>query len=223
MRGPSLARLAIPCAALAALALASGGCGRSARTPAGNVAAESAGSQPADSFAGALLPAGVRPHGFALTDQRGRRVALSSFRGRVAILAFLDSGSRPATLIAQQIRGALDELQSEAGSGRVPVAALAVSVAPRVDTPARVRAFLQATGLSGRMEYLTGPPARLRRVWHSFRVVPATAGRGAYEQGAFVVLMAPNGDERVELPLEALTPEALAHDVRELARMSAGR
>ncbi len=47
-------------------------------------------------------------------------------------------------------------------------------------------------------------------------VVPASAGRGAYEHGAFVLLLDRAGAPRVEFPLEELTPEALAHDVRRL-------
>jgi protein SCO1/2 len=173
-----------------------------------------AGTSSAASFEGALLPAGLAPHDFTLRDQRGRRVSLRAYRGRVAILAFVSSTSRPATLIGQQLRGALDELSLE--RGRPAVAALAVSVNPAGDTPARVRAYLRATSLSGRVEYLTGSRAQLRAVWRDYRVVPASAGEQAYEQGAFVVLIDRAGAARVEIPLEELTPEVLARDVRRL-------
>ncbi len=154
---------------------------------------------------------GRAPHGFTFTDQYGRRVSLSALRGRVTILAFLYTSSRTtAPLIAQQIRGALDELP-----GR-PVPALAVSVDPAGDTPARIRAFLRENSLSGRMEYLTGTPARLRAVWRAYAVVPASAGPPAYERSAFVLLLDKAGAPRVEFPLEELTPEALAHDIRKL-------
>jgi protein SCO1/2 len=175
--------------------------------------ASAAGAASATEFDGGLLPTGVKPHEFTLTDQYGRRVSLSSFRGKVVILAFLYSTSKAtAQLIAQQIRGALDELRP-----RTPaVAALAVSVDPRADTPAHVRSFLRATSLTGRMTYLTGSAAQLRAVWRAYRVVPADAGEGAYERGAFVLLLDRAGTERVNFSLEVLTPEGLAHDVRKL-------
>jgi protein SCO1/2 len=205
---PSLAGALLALALAGALA-ACAGCGSSGGSP----STPAADAPPADGFYGGLLPAGLRPHPFTLTDQYGRHVSLSRFRGRIAILAFLYSTSQPAALIAQQIRGALDELEPETP----PVTALAISVDPAADTPARVRAFLRATGLSGRLQYLTGSPAQLRAVWRAYRVVPASAGAGAYERGAFVLLLDSTGAERVELSLEELTPEALAHDVRRLA------
>jgi cytochrome oxidase Cu insertion factor (SCO1/SenC/PrrC family) len=167
-------------------------------------------------FDGALLPAHLRPREFTLTNQAGQRVSLNALRGRVVILAFLYAASKTtAPLIAQQIRGALDELESEPG-GSGSVAALAVSVDPSADTPAHVRAFLAATSLTSRMQYLTGTPAQLRAVWRAYKAVPASAGPNAYERAAFVLLLDKAGAPRVEFSVEELTPEALAHDVRRL-------
>ncbi len=199
--------------ALAALA----GCS-SGSAPGGTTAgAGDAGAASGNGFDGALLPADLPVHHFALADQDGRRVSLHDERGRVTILAFLYTASRTtAPLIAQQVRGALDELESEPGAdGRLPPA-LAVSVDPAGDTPARVRAFLRANELAGRLEYLTGSPAQLRAVWRAYGVTPASDGARAYESAAFVVLLDGRGAPRVEEPLEELTPEALAHDVRRL-------
>lgn len=163
-----------------------------------------------DGFAGAAIPPGAPARDFTLTDQSGARVSLGSYRGRVTILAFPYATCGGAcVVIAQQIRGALDEL------GR-PVPVLLVSADPQADTPSRVRAFLARTSLSGRVHYLTGSPAQLRQVWRSFRVVPASAGRTAFEQSASVFLLDREGRERVIFQLEQLTPEALSHDLRKL-------
>jgi protein SCO1 len=180
----------------------------------GSGGAAAVGTSSHSGFDGGLLPAGLKPHGFTLTDQYGRRVSLSHWHGQVVILAFLYSSSKAtAPLIAQQVRGALDELHPA-------VPAIAISVDPRADTSTRVRTFLRANGLSGRLEYLTGSPAQLRGVWRAYHVVPAAAGEGAYERGAFVLILDRNGAERVEFSLEELTPEALAHDVRRLEASS---
>ncbi len=210
------AALAATTLVLAALAgCSTGGSGGSdvSNGSAATDAASSAGGPSATGFDGALLPGNLRPYEFTLTDQDGRRVSLRALRGRVVLLAFLYTSSKTtAPLIAQQVRGALDELEGHTSD----VTALAVSVDPAADTPARVRAFLRATSLTGRLEYLTGSLAQLRPIWRAHHVVPATAGPRAYEEGAFVVVLDRAGAARVEFPLEELTPEALAHDVRKL-------
>ncbi len=155
----------------------------------------------------------MAPRGFALVDQQGRSVALSRWRGQIAILVFLYSTSRAtAPLIAQQVRGALDELDPA-------VPAIAISVDPAADTRAHVQAFLRKTGLAHRVVYLTGSEEQLRAVWRAYRVVPASAGEGAYERGAFVAILGRGGGERAEIPLEELTPEGLAQDVRSLEKL----
>ncbi len=212
-------QLPIASAILTALALAAlPGCAGSsgARTATSSTAAiaESAPSQ--TGYEGALLPGNLHPRGFTLTNQDGRRVSLSALRGQVTILTFLYTASKTtAPLIAQQIRGGLEELGSES---RPPTHAVAISLDPTGDTPAHVRAFLHAASLTGRMEYLTGSAAQLRPVWRAYAVAPASASAVAYERGAFVLLLDREGAPRVEFPVEELTPEALAHDVRKLER-----
>jgi hypothetical protein len=70
--------------------------------------------------------------------------------------------------------------------------------------------------LAGRAEYLTGPHALLRKLWRSYRVTPASAGRRAFARYASVLLVDSRGEERVLYQQEQLTPEALAHDIGKL-------
>jgi protein SCO1/2 len=161
-------------------------------------------------FDGAPLPTGVRSHDFTLTDQHSRRVSLGKYRGRVTILTFLSSVCRPTCpLIAQQIRGALDDL----GHG---VPALVVSANPAADTPANVRRFLGEAMLIERVEYLTGTGTRLQPIWRAYGVVPALLGNASSPHSASVLLIDRRGFERVIFPVEQLTPEGLAHDIRKL-------
>jgi protein SCO1/2 len=147
---------------------------------------------------------------FTLSDENGARASLSSYRGQVTIIAFpYTTCGGACTVIAEQIRGALDELSR-------PVPVLLVSADPRVDTPSRERAFLARTSLSGRARYLNGTLAQLRPVWRSLRVVPASAGARAFGEYASAFLLDRRGRERVIFQLEQLTPEALSHDVRKL-------
>jgi protein SCO1/2 len=164
----------------------------------------------ASGFDGAALPAVAPVGNFTLADQQGRPVSLASYHGRVTIVAFLYSTCGPACIvIAEQIRGALDELHRV-----VPV--LLISADPSADTPAHVRRFLTEVSLSGRVRYLGGSLAQLRPIWRSFRIVPATAGRAAFDRSASVFLLDRTGRQRVLFQPEELTPETLAHDIRKL-------
>lgn len=160
----------------------------------------------ASGFAGSVAPA-VPPRDFALRDQDGRPASLAAYRGRVVILTFLYSTCRDTCPVtANQIMGALDDL------GR-PVPALAVSVDPAGDTPARAKTFLGRQHLTGRMRFLLGDRRTLAPVWRAYGIAPQ--GK-AFDHSAYVLLIDRRGRQRVSFPVEKLTPEGLAHDVRRL-------
>jgi protein SCO1/2 len=168
-------------------------------------------AQASTGFDGALLPKGVNTPDFTLTDQSGRRVSLSQYRGRVAILTFLSTTCHPTCpLIAQQVRGALDEMSAH------PVPVLIVSANPTADTPAAVRRFLGEAALDGRVEYLTGSPSELRAVWRAYDIVPSQLGNAESPHAAAVLLIDRAGQKRDLFQVEQLTPEGLVHDIRKL-------
>jgi protein SCO1/2 len=160
---------------------------------------------------GSLLPDGVRPHTFTLENQYGRRVSLRQYRGRVTVLTFLSAACGPACrLVAQQIRGALDELSR-------PVPALAISTDPGADTPARIAHLLSEASLTGRLQYLTGTIAQLAPLWHDYGLSTGRSDRVSItDRSAFVLLIDKRGFERISFPLEDLTPEGLAQNIRRL-------
>ncbi len=165
----------------------------------------------ASQFEGAALPANITAPPFTLRDEEGRKVSLAQYRGHVVVLTFLyPTCGGPCVLIAQQIRGALDELGT-----RVPV--LIVSADPTSDSPARVRRFLAEAALTGRAQYLSGTPAQLQHLWTAYSVKPASAGARVFKEYASVLLIDPSGSERVVFESEQLTPESLSHDIRLLA------
>jgi cytochrome oxidase Cu insertion factor (SCO1/SenC/PrrC family) len=172
----------------------------------------------ASSFDGAVYPVGVKAPGFTLENQFGRRVSLSGFQGQVVVLSFVSTDCRACALVAQQVRGALDELANaptyETGTAVPAMQVLFVSTDPHADTGANVRRFLAETSLSGRVLYLAGSQARLRSIWRAYRVPPPSAGKSASEAATTVLLIGRTGYERVAFGLEQLTPESLSHDIR---------
>lgn len=158
-------------------------------------------------FAGALRP-DIPPSDFHLRDEDGDPVSLSAFRGRVVVLTFMYTTCKDTCpLTATQIRGALDDLEQ-------PPPALAVSVDPVNDTPERAREFLFQRGLShGRMRFLLGDRAQLQPVWKAYGIRPHGT---AFDHSAYVLLIDRHGRQRIGFPVQQLTPEGLAHDIRRL-------
>jgi protein SCO1 len=157
-------------------------------------------------FAGAQRPPGVPPMDFSLRDQDGETASLADYRGQVVVLTFMYSTCKDTCpLQADQIRGALDDLGGDAPP------ALTVSVDPSGDTPDRAKSFLLKHALTGRMRFLLGSRAQLAPIWKAYGIQPQGA---AFDHSAYVLLIDAQGRQRIGFPLNQLTPEGLAHDVR---------
>jgi protein SCO1 len=156
---------------------------------------------------GALMPANLVAAPFTLRDQDGIATTLRHERGRVVVLTFLHSRCTGACpIIAQQIRGALDQLGTRARN----VTALAISVDPRQDTPANARHFLRVQHMGGRLRFLLGTRRELAPIWKAYGVQPVGA-RGGHT--LLTDLVDRHGVLRVGYTTAAITPEMLAHDL----------
>ncbi|MEA2200096.1 MAG: hypothetical protein QOI89_692 [Solirubrobacteraceae bacterium] len=104
---------------------------------------------------------------FALRDADGRLVHLSQFRGKAVLLTFIyDHCPDTCPLIVANLHNAVLKLGSAASKLQI----IAVSVDPKGDTPATVKAFLTAHEMTGRMEYLIGTFTELAPVWRAYGV-----------------------------------------------------
>jgi protein SCO1 len=168
---------------------------------------------PVSPFKGATRPP-APPADFALRDQDGDLVQLSGLRGTVVVLTPLYTHCQDTCpLTAQQIRGALDDLS---GNERKGVRALALSVDPANDDADSARRFLVERRVSGYLDFLLGPRSELQPVWRDYGFAPQTKEE---EHNSYVVLIDKRGRQRVGFPVDHLTPEDLAHDIRVLLRM----
>jgi protein SCO1 len=156
-------------------------------------------------FDGALRPPGIPPISFALKDQDGKTATLAQYRGQPVILTFMYSTCRDTCpLTAQQIKGALDQVGRD-------VPTLAISVDPANDTQLNARRFVNRQGLTKRMRFLLGTRAQLAPIWTAYGIQPQ--GK-AFDHSAYVVLVDAKGIQRIGWPVEKITPEGLAHDLR---------
>jgi protein SCO1 len=163
----------------------------------------------ANQFAGATMPPGLRAPGFELRDEQGRPVSMRALRGEPVVVTFLYSHCEDTCPItAQTIRGALDDLGHD-------VPAIAISVDPPNDTPASARKFLAEQRANGRIRFVLGKRAELRRLWTGYAITPQ---RVRQEHMARITLVDARGFQRVGYPISQATPERLAHDLRLLER-----
>jgi protein SCO1 len=156
-------------------------------------------------FEGAVMPRGLEAPDFTLTNQDGERVSMRDLRGEPVIVTFLYTTCEDTCpLQAQTVRGALDELGED-------VPAIAIAVDPPRDTPERARAFLSEQRALGRLDFVLGTRAELRKVWDGFFVRPQSVTR---EHNARFTLVDERGFQRVGYPGFEATPERIAHDIR---------
>jgi cytochrome oxidase Cu insertion factor (SCO1/SenC/PrrC family) len=126
---------------------------------------------------------------FTLTSQTGRPVSLTSLRGKVVLLAFLDPVcTTDCPVIAAEMRVADTLLGSKASDTEL----VAVVANPTYTSLAYTRAFDQQVGLNTvpNWLYLTGSVSQLAAVWHHFGIevedLPAGA-MAAHNDIAFVI------------------------------------
>ena len=156
-------------------------------------------------FEGAEMPSQVPAPDFALRDEQGERVSMREFRGQPVIVTFLYTHCEDTCPVqAQTVRGALDQL----GEG---VPAIAIAVDPPNDTSRSARAFLSEQHVLGRIRFVLGSRAELRKLWKGFYVRPQTVTE---EHQARFTLVDKRGFQRVGYPGSLATPETLARDVR---------
>jgi protein SCO1/2 len=192
---------------LAAVLLA--GCGGSATT----VEAPPAPKQP---FAGAQVSPPRAAPAISLRDAAGAPVTLATQRGRYVFVTFLYTRCPDVCpLIAQNLNTALRLLGRDADKVRV----LAVSVDPKGDTPATVRAYARRLHLLPQFRYLIGSRAQLRRTWAAWHVLSIRRSPDLVDHVAYTALVDPSGTERV-LYGSQIHAHEVVHDLRILMRRS---
>jgi protein SCO1/2 len=168
-------------------------------------------------FAGVgLTPPRVAPP-IALHDSAGRPVTLAGQRGRYVLVTFLYVHCPDVCpLIAQNLNAALQQL----GPNRDKVRVLAVSVDPKGDTPAAVRAYIRERGLLPQFRYLIGPRQELRQTWIKWNVLSVQSSPDVVDHVSYTMLVDPTGRERVAYDSKVKAQQVL-HDLRLLMRSQA--
>ncbi|HTX32662.1 MAG TPA: redoxin domain-containing protein [Solirubrobacteraceae bacterium] len=129
---------------------------------------------------------------FTMTDEFGRSVSLSSFRGKVVLLAFNDS---ECTTICPLTTTAMLEAKAMLGRAGANVQLLGIDANPKATSLEDVYSYSQLHGMLGAWHFLTGSLPALTRVWNSYGVQAAIeGGEIAHTPALFVI--DPQGRER---------------------------
>lgn len=208
--------LVLAAVAVAAVILLGGKGGSSASNNSSNGSGLTTASGPAVD-PGSPLPGKVAP-GFSLTNQSGEPVSLGGFRGKVVLLAFVDS---QCTTICPLTTTAMLEAKQMLGGAAANLALVAVNANAQATRVADVRSYTQAHGMANQWQFLTGSPAELAAVWHAYHVYAAVTSSGI-EHEPVIYLIDQHGRERevylTQMAYGAVRPQAavIAHAVAAL-------
>jgi cytochrome oxidase Cu insertion factor (SCO1/SenC/PrrC family) len=143
----------------------------------------------AEAIGGSIAPLDMPAPPFELTSANGRPVSLTSLRGKVVLLTFLDPVcTSDCPLIAQELR----EADQMLGGNSSSVEIVAIAANPLYYTAPYLLAFTRQERLADvrNWVYLTGPLAQLRQVWASYGITAITLPGGqmvAHNDLVFVI------------------------------------
>jgi protein SCO1/2 len=167
-------------------------------------------------LAGGAVTPPDRAQPIALHDAQGRAVTLAGQRGRWTLVTFLYTHCPDVCpLIASNLNTVLRVRGPKAKLG-----VLAVSVDPKGDTPAEVRAYERRMHLAPGFHYLIGTRAELRRVWAAWHVLAVQQKPELVDHVAYTALIDPQGRRRVLYDSQVQAQQVL-HDLRVLQRRAA--
>jgi protein SCO1/2 len=158
---------------------------------------------------------------FRMTDQTGRAVDQGVLRGRWSAVFFGYVNCPDVCPATMQTLGAA---QAKLGPDAARFQVVFVSVDPRRDTPAVLKAYLSQEGFPAHAVGLTGTPAQVAAMAQAYRAPYAYTPRPAAEGGGYdvshsaaIYLADPKG-RTTNLLFEQMGPDSLAAQVRKAMR-----
>jgi protein SCO1 len=133
--------------------------------------------------------------GFTLTDQHGRAVSLSSLRGKVVVLEFMDP---VCTDICPIVSDEFVVADRWLGADASNVAFVGVNVNQYHESTSAVAAFSTHHGLSAlpNWSFVTGSTPALRRVWNDYAVTVVPNPTGDVVHTSILYFIDPSGQMR---------------------------
>jgi cytochrome oxidase Cu insertion factor (SCO1/SenC/PrrC family) len=174
-------------AGLLALAACGGSAGRtgaaSGMDPMGGAQGQAAAANP-DLDPGTSLGSRAAPD-IRLVNQFGQPMSLSQFRGKVVVLAFVDS---ECTTVCPLTTVSMVQARELLGAAGDQVQLLGVDANPAATSVHDVMAYSQAHAMVNQWDFLTGSLAQLRAVWQAYHIyVQIQAGQIDHTPALYVI------------------------------------
>ncbi len=127
-----------------------------------------------------------------LENQFGQRMALSQFRGKAVVLAFVDSQCTTVCPLTTVSMVAAKELLGAAGSH---VQLLGVDANPKATSVADVMAYSRAHAMVNQWDFLTGTLPQLQATWRAYHIA-VQVQQGMIDHTPALFVIDPQGRER---------------------------
>ena len=127
-----------------------------------------------------------------LVNQFGQRMSLSQFRGKVVVLAFVDSECTTICPLTTASMVGAKQLLGAAGSH---VQLLGVDANPQATSVPDVMAYSRAHGMVNQWDFLTGTLPQLRAAWQGFHIA-VQVERGMIDHTPALYVIDQRGRER---------------------------
>lgn len=141
---------------------------------------------------GTSLPGTAAPS-FSLTNQFGTRVSLRQFRGKVVVLAFVDSECTSICPLTTLSMTDATRMLGRAAAAHIQL--IGIDANPTATKVTDVRAYSTAHQMLHSWDFLTGNPHQLAAVWRDYHVYVA-ASHGNIDHEPAVYLIDERGKER---------------------------
>ena len=137
----------------------------------------------------------------------------SDYRGKVVFVTFVYANCPDVCpLIVDNLLNVKEDL----GADGAKIAIVAVSVDPKGDTPARIKSFLSTHRATGKVDYLTGSAADLKRAWARWGIAsrPSADNPALIEHSGVIWGVDPNGRRATFYPASGFTVDDIASDAK---------
>lgn len=143
--------------------------------------------------AGTSLDGRVVPN-FTLMNQFGKSVSLSQFRGKVVVLAFVDSEC--TTICPLTTADMMNAVQMLGGKAQKQIALVGIDANPQATTVSDVMTYSKEHNMVNSWDFLTGNLAQLQQVWKGFNI-DSQIVNGQIDHTPALYVIDPQGKERV--------------------------
>jgi cytochrome oxidase Cu insertion factor (SCO1/SenC/PrrC family) len=128
----------------------------------------------------------------ALRNQFGQPMSLHQFRGKVVILAFVDS---ECTTVCPLTTVSMVQARQMLGAAGSKVQLLGVDANPGATSVADVMAYSRAHAMVNQWDFLTGTPTQLKAVWRAYHIAVQIEA-GQIDHTPALLVIDPQGRER---------------------------